>query len=114
MKIRYFAALDAVQVVMIRQVRIEPLRPPEYFDDICDADIHKGHEGPVDRVKRYVRVRLLDDLVEGIRGGVHVRLQQFTIDGDALGRDFEMMASACIDERFDFSGDALFVHISTK
>jgi hypothetical protein len=56
----------------------------------------------------------LDDLVEGIGRGVNVRLQQFPVDGDALGRNFEMVASARLDKFLDISGDASFTHVPTK
>jgi hypothetical protein len=114
MEIRDFAALDAMQVVMVRYVRVEPFCAAEYFDDVGNADICKGQKGPVDRIKRDIRVVPFNDLIEGIGRGVHLRLQQLTIDGHALGRDLELMAAACVDEILDFFGGTSLIHDSTK
>lgn len=113
-EIRDAAALNAMQVVMVRDVRIEPFGAAEDLDDVGNADMDERQQRSIDGVKRDVGIVSFDKPVKDVGRRVHVGLQQFPVDCHALGRNFQVMSVTCIDERLNFFGDVLSAHITTK
>jgi hypothetical protein len=87
-----------VQVVVVAHVRIEAFGTAEDFHDVDQPNFSQRRQGSVDGVEGDMGVVFLNVPKNGVRRRMPVRLHQGLIDGHALGRDFETMATAGRDE----------------
>jgi hypothetical protein len=88
--------------MMVFYVGIEAFGASEYFNSIHDADLRKGQQRAVDRIERNVGIVCLYSLVDGIDGGMNVRIDQRLKNRRALGRHFKVMGMTDLDKRTYF------------
>ena len=69
-KIEYFAALGAMDMMVVCHIRIEPLGSAENFDDFHKADFCESQQGAVDGVEGNVGIIFFYDLINGISCGM--------------------------------------------
>ena len=69
-KIEYFAALSAMDMMVVCDIRIESLGSAENFDDLHKADFCEGQKGAVDGVEGNVGIFFFDDLINGVSSGM--------------------------------------------
>ena len=72
-KVENFAALGAMQMMVVAYVRVETLGAAENFDNINDTFFGKGQKGSVYGIKRDVRIFFFHNLINRIGGGMGVR-----------------------------------------
>ena len=68
--IEYFAALRAMDMMVVCDIRIESLGSAENFDYLHNPDFCESQEGAIDGVERNIRIFVFDDLINGVSSGM--------------------------------------------
>ena len=69
-KIEYFTALSAMDMVVVCDIRIKSLGSAENFDDLHNPDFCESQEGAVYGIEGNVRIIIFDDLINGVSSGM--------------------------------------------
>ena len=101
-KVEYFAAVRAMYMMVVGDIRVEPLGAAENFDNIYNADFCKCHQRAIHGVEGNVGIFFFDDLINGVSRGMGVRIKEFPKNRDPLGRHFKSMRLTDLFELLDF------------
>jgi len=73
-KVEYFAALGAMDMMVVCHIRIESLGSTENFDDLHKAYFCESQEGAVYGIEGNVRIFFFYDLINGVSCRMGVRI----------------------------------------
>lgn len=107
LKIDYFAASDAVHMVMAIQIRIEAPHTGGRLHDGNQPDRCKDQQRTVDRFERDIWKILFYQSVNLIRRGMVAAIAQHGIDGRSLWRNFQVMVPAYRNKAIGITNDVI-------
>jgi|GEM_PF-2840081 len=113
-KVQNFAALGAMQMMVVGHIGVETPGSAKYFNDIHNFDLCESQKRAVHRIEGDAGIFCFQVLIDRIGCGMGVRLDELLKNCNSLGGYFELMGVTDLSERDDFIVVFIILHIDSK